>query len=65
MEHRDRRVSELPGGVRKLLDIAMALTVRPKLLLLDEPTSAVAADEKFQMMETIMSALQEDSDTPV
>ncbi|OEZ27405.1 ABC transporter ATP-binding protein [Variovorax boronicumulans] len=65
LEHRDRRVSELPGGVRKLLDIAMALTVRPKLLLLDEPTSAVAADEKFQMMETIMSALQEDSDTPV
>ncbi|MDF3888166.1 ABC transporter ATP-binding protein [Cupriavidus basilensis] len=63
--HRSRRVGELPGGVRKLLDIAMALTARPKLLLLDEPTSAVAADEKFQMMETIMSALKEDPDTPV
>ena len=25
-EHRERRVAELPGGVRKLLDIAMALT---------------------------------------
>lgn len=64
-EHRRRRTSELPGGVRKLLDIAMALTARPKLLLLDEPTSAVAADEKFQMMDTIMSALAEDPTTPV
>jgi branched-chain amino acid transport system ATP-binding protein len=43
----------------------MALTARPRLLLLDEPTSAVAADEKFQMMDTIMSALEEDPDTPV
>jgi branched-chain amino acid transport system ATP-binding protein len=54
LEHRQRRVSELPGGVRKLLDIAMALTTAPKLLLLDEPTSGVSADEKFPMMETIM-----------
>jgi branched-chain amino acid transport system ATP-binding protein len=56
-EHRDRRVAELPGGVRKLLDIAMALTARPQLLLLDEPTSGVSADEKFPMMDTIMAAL--------
>jgi branched-chain amino acid transport system ATP-binding protein len=56
-EHRRRRVAELPGGVRKLLDIAMALTGTPKLLLLDEPTSGVSADEKFPMMDTIMTAL--------
>lgn len=56
-EHRGRRVAELPGGVRKLLDIAMALTGRPKLLLLDEPTSGVSAEEKFPMMEIIMNAL--------
>lgn len=56
-EHRQRRVAELPGGVRKLLDIAMALTGHPKLLLLDEPTSGVSAEEKFPMMETIMTAL--------
>ncbi len=58
-EHRGRRVAELPGGVRKLLDIAMALTGSPRLLLLDEPTSGVSADEKFPMMETIMTALGE------
>jgi branched-chain amino acid transport system ATP-binding protein len=56
-EHRGRRVAELPGGVRKLLDIAMALTGAPKLLLLDEPTSGVSAEEKFPMMDTIMTAL--------
>ena len=56
-EHRERRVAELPGGVRKLLDIAMALTGSPKLLLLDEPTSGVSAEEKFPMMDVIMAAL--------
>jgi branched-chain amino acid transport system ATP-binding protein len=65
MEHRDRRVVELPGGVRKLLDIAMALTVQPKLLLLDEPTSGVSAQEKFPMMDTIMAALGGERDTTV
>jgi branched-chain amino acid transport system ATP-binding protein len=55
--HAERRVAELPGGVRKLLDIAMALTRRPRLLLLDEPTSGVSVDEKFPMMETVMTAL--------
>ena len=64
-EHRDRRVAELPGGVRKLLDIAMALTVQPKLLLLDEPTSGVSAEEKFPMMDTIMGALGSERDTTV
>jgi branched-chain amino acid transport system ATP-binding protein len=52
-----RRVAELPGGVRKLLDIAMALTGQPSLLILDEPTSGVAAEEKFPMMETVMQAI--------
>jgi branched-chain amino acid transport system ATP-binding protein len=64
-EHRARRVVELPGGVRKLLDIAMALTVRPKLLLLDEPTSGVSAEEKFPMMDTVMGALGSERDTTV
>ena len=57
VEHRERRVAELPGGVRKLLDIAMALTGEPRLLLLDEPTSGVSAEEKFPMMEIVMRAL--------
>ena len=65
IDHRERRVVELPGGVRKLLDIAMALTAAPKLLLLDEPTSGVSAEEKFPMMDTIMAALGGEADTTV
>jgi branched-chain amino acid transport system ATP-binding protein len=58
-DHHARPVLELPGGVRKLLDIAMALTGQPQLLLLDEPTSGVSADEKFKAMDTVMQALSE------
>ncbi len=56
-EYRDYAISALPGGVRKLVDIAMAVTRQPKLLLLDEPTSGVAAEEKFPLMDVIMEAL--------
>ena len=62
-EHRDRRVAELPGGVRKLLDIAMALTGSPRLLVLDEPTSGVSVEEKFPMMDTVMRALGQEAMT--
>lgn len=49
----------LPQGVRKLLDIAMAVVHGPKVLLLDEPTSGVAIEEKFGIMDTVMNALRE------
>lgn len=55
--HAERPVSELPGGVRKLLDIAMALCRSPRLMLLDEPTSGVSVDEKFGMMDTVLRAM--------
>jgi branched-chain amino acid transport system ATP-binding protein len=48
----------LPEGIRKLLDVAMALVARPKVLLLDEPTSGVAADEKFGIMDVVMGAVR-------
>ncbi len=57
------RCGSLPEGHRKLLDIAMALVLRPKLLIMDEPTSGVAADEKHPLMATIMKALSERSVT--
>jgi branched-chain amino acid transport system ATP-binding protein len=50
--------SVLPEGIRKLLDIAMALAARPKVLLLDEPTSGVSAEEKFGVMDTVMQAVR-------
>jgi len=55
--YRDRPAGLLPEGVRKLLDVAMALVVQPRILLLDEPTSGVAADEKFAIMDLVMGAV--------
>jgi len=55
--------AQLPEGVRKLLDIAMAVAGRPKVLLLDEPTSGVSAEEKFRLMDMVMSALKSEGVT--
>ena len=56
--YRNLRAATLPQGVRKLLDIAMAVAGSPRLLLLDEPTSGISIEEKFGLMELVMSALK-------
>jgi branched-chain amino acid transport system ATP-binding protein len=58
-------VANLPEGMRKLADIALALALQPQLLLLDEPTSGVSSDEKFSFMETLIAALRRQSVTAV
>jgi branched-chain amino acid transport system ATP-binding protein len=61
--YRERAAGLLPEGVRKLLDIAMAMVVRPRILLLDEPTSGVSADEKFDLMDMVMNAVRSEGVT--
>ena len=58
-QYRDQSVSTLPQGVRKLLDIAMAIVRDPKLMLLDEPTSGITSEEKFPLMDIVVGALRE------
>lgn len=52
-----RLIGELPEGTRKLIDIALALALEPKLLFMDEPTSGVASSEKFEIMDILVNAL--------
>jgi branched-chain amino acid transport system ATP-binding protein len=56
--YRDARAATLPQGVRKLLDIAMATVGAPRVLLLDEPTSGISVEEKFEVMDVVMTALK-------
>jgi branched-chain amino acid transport system ATP-binding protein len=45
LRYRDSRAADLPFGVLKRMDLARALAARPKLLLLDEPTSGMSEGE--------------------
>lgn len=45
--------SNLSHGDQKLLDIALALVLDPKVLLLDEPTAGMGPDERWRMIERI------------
>jgi branched-chain amino acid transport system ATP-binding protein len=51
--HRDVQARGLAQGERKLLDVAVAYALRPKLLFLDEPTSGVSTRDKLTIMDTI------------
>jgi branched-chain amino acid transport system ATP-binding protein len=48
--YRNLPVLALPYGVQKLIEVARALASEPRLLLLDEPTAGMTAEEKDEMM---------------
>jgi branched-chain amino acid transport system ATP-binding protein len=43
----------LSHGDQKLLDIALALALEPRVLLLDEPTAGMGPEERWAMIETV------------
>lgn len=44
--YREKRPSELPYGIRKVVELARALSLKPSILLMDEPGSGLAVEEK-------------------
>jgi peptide/nickel transport system ATP-binding protein len=64
----DRRVDDFPhqfsGGMRQRAMIAMAMSLNPKLLIADEPTTALDVTVQAQVLE-VMTKLQEEFGTAI
>ena len=50
---RHRRVAEMAYGRQRLVEIAIALSLEPRVLLLDEPTAGVPKGELRRLLDTI------------
>jgi branched-chain amino acid transport system ATP-binding protein len=65
----DSKSQALAGGIsqgeRKLLDVAVAYALKPRLLFLDEPTSGVSTREKAPIMDVISAIVRSEKITAV
>ncbi len=60
LDKKDLTPKALSEGDMKVLDVAIAFSLKSKLLLLDEPTSGVATYDKFKVMDSIVAAIRKE-----
>jgi ABC-2 type transport system ATP-binding protein len=59
LEARDRVVKTYSGGMRRRLDLASALIGRPRLLILDEPTTGLDPRSRLGMWDVIRDLVRQ------
>jgi ABC-2 type transport system ATP-binding protein len=59
----DRRVGTYSGGMKRRLDLALALVHRPRILFLDEPTTGLDPQSRSALWEEVARLAKEDGVT--
>ena len=59
MEHKNKKVKALSGGMKRRLGIAQALLNNPKVLIVDEPTAGLDPEERIRF-RNLLSEIAED-----
>jgi ABC-2 type transport system ATP-binding protein len=59
----DRKVGGYSGGMKRRLDLALALVHRPRILFLDEPTTGLDPQSRSELWEEVARLAREDGVT--